>query len=211
MNTKTCKKCGWVYPKVTPYTSCRFCGLAFTNGTCKKCGEYTEDLIPGNGLCRTCYNKRHAIYQKKVYVDPEHHNDYRKRLYVVSDNKFAEWTARLKSIKTHTLTEDEWMEACRYFKGCALCNIESIDARGYFVRFEDGGKYNACNVIPLCDKCATELKYQHNPFRRINTMFNSSLDLVRGISTDKLNKAADYLQRKMEGAENEQSSKNSRI
>ena len=202
MNTKTCKKCGWVYPKVTPYSSCRFCGMAFTEGTCKKCGEYTYDLIPGTGLCRTCYNKRQLTYNRTASkaAAAERH---RRKIIKEADDRFAAWTQRLKQINMHTLTEEEWMEACNYFGGCALCGSDSIDARGYFIKFEDGGKYNACNVIPLCDKCATDLKRQTNPFRQMNTEINSNLAVSRGLSFKKLNKAAEYLQTKMEGVDNE--------
>ena len=101
------------------------------------------------------------------------------------------------------MTEDEWLDACRYFGGCALCDSDSIDARGYFIRFEDGGKYNACNVIPLCDTCATTLKYQSNPFRQMNPYINRNLATSRGCSTTKLEKVAEYLQGKMGGLKNE--------
>lgn len=206
MNTKKCKKCGWEYPFITPYPSCRFCGTWFTVGICKVCGEYSDDIIPSTKLCRTCYNKRNGVYQKRVKRTTEDNQKKYRRLVKEADDRFAAWTKRLSEIKTHTLTEDEWLEACRYFGGCALCANDSIDARGYFVRFEDGGKYNACNVIPVCDKCATEIKYQSNPFRQMNPTLNRNLATSRGLSLAKLERAAGYLLSKMEGVENEQQS-----
>ena len=203
MNTKTCKKCGWVYPKVTPYTTCRFCGMSFTEGTCKKCGDYSYDILPGTGWCRTCYNARQLVYQKGRDQSESNRKVYEARC-KEADERFAAWTGQLRAIKTHTLTEDEWMEACRHFGGCALCGADSIDARGYFIRFEDGGNYNACNVIPLCDKCATALKYQSNPFRQMNPYINRSLAVWRGLSVDRLNKVAEYLQEKIGGIDHEQ-------
>ena len=69
-----------------------------------------------------------------------------------------------KPIKT--LTEDEWIRACAHFGSCATCGASSIDARGMFIPFKFGGRYAAWNIIPLCDKCATAIKFQHNPFIR---------------------------------------------
>lgn len=203
MNTKTCKKCGWVYPKVTPYSSCRFCGMAFTEGTCKHCGEYSYDLVYGSGLCRTCYNKRVYSYQKGTARVANERKKHYERLCANADKRFADWVQQLKAAKTHSLTEEEWMEACRYFGGCALCGSDSIDARGYFIRFEDGGNYTACNVIPLCDKCATDLKHQSNPFRQMNPIINRNLAVSRGLSLDKLNRVAEYLQTKIGRVDNE--------
>lgn len=206
MSTKTCKKCGWVYPLVTPYSTCRFCGMSFTQGICSVCGEYSDDIIPSTKLCRKCYNKRNGVYQKRVIKTTDDNQKTYRRLVKEADERFAAWLGRLSKIKTHTLTDEEWLEACRYFDGCALCDSDSIDARGYFIRFEDGGKYNACNVIPVCDKCATEIKYQSNPFRQMNPTLNRNLATSRGLSLAKLERAAGYLQSKMEGVENEQQS-----
>ena len=198
MNTKKCKKCGWEYPLITPYSTCRFCGMSFTQGICSVCGEYSDDIIPSTKLCRPCYNKRNGVYQKRVQRTTDNNQKYYRRLLKEADDRFAAWVARLSKLTTHTLTEDEWLEACRYFGGCALCGDDSIDARGYFIRFEDGGKYNACNVIPMCDKCATDMKHQSNPFRQMNPFINRNLATSRGLSLANLEKAAEYLQSKME-------------
>ena len=202
MNTKTCKGCGWEYPLVTPYASCRFCGKTFTQGICAMCNEYSDDIIPGTKLCRSCYNKRNGLYKKRMVRTTDDNQKYYRRVVKEADERFAAWQARLGNIRTHTLTESEWLEACSYFDGCALCGSDSIDARGYFIRYEDGGKYNACNVVPLCDKCATELKYQSNPFRQMNPTINRNLATSRGLSLEKLERAAEYLQAKMEVVEN---------
>lgn len=198
MNTKTCKKCGWVYPAKTPYTTCRFCGRAFTDGICRICGEPTDDLIPGPNMCRKCYNKQNAIYQKRVVRTTDERQKHYRQLSKDVEDRFNKWCERLKGIRTHTLTEAEWLEACGHFGGCALCDNEDISARGYFIAFEDGGRYNACNVIPLCEKCATDIKYQTNPFRRLNPTLNRNLATSRGLSVEKLERAAEYLQSKME-------------
>ena len=81
-------------------------------------------------------------------------------------NKFDRWLDLIKQVPKplKTLTEDEWIAACRYFGKCATCGNESIDARAFFITFALGGRYAAWNVIPVCDKCATALRRQQNPF-----------------------------------------------
>lgn len=205
MNTKTCKGCGWVHPLKTPYGTCRFCGTAFTENVCSRCNEYSQDIIPSTTLCRKCFNKRRSEYNQKnkIYLTTDDYQKQYRRRCKEADERFAAWLNQIKELNVHTLTEEEWLDACRYFNGCALCNSDQIDARGYFIRFEDGGKYNVCNVIPLCDKCATSLKYQSNPFRQMNPYINRNLATYRGLSKDNLERVAEYLQQKIRGVTNE--------
>lgn len=206
MNTKKCKKCGWEYPKNTPLMTCRFCGTPFTEGYCKACGEYSYDIIIGSHMCRTCYNKRSRIYHKRcAQAEREGTLRFFRKEKDKAAQKYAEWKKRLSTIQMHTLTEDEWLEACRYFNGCAMCGAESIDARGYFVDFKEGGKYNACNVIPLCESCATALKLQVNPFRRLNPLFNYKVASRRGFSRERLANIEKYLLSKIEEQERKMS------
>lgn len=202
MNTKTCKKCGWVYPLITPYTSCRFCGMAFTVGTCRICGEYTDDLIPGRGMCRKCHNKQDAIYKKRsTFIHTKAF--YARRLRQREQDKYADWLSKLSRLTTHPLTEAEWLEACTFFDGCALCGSENIDTRYYFVQFEEGGKYTACNILPVCERCATTGIVQVNPFIRLNPRRNYQL---KGTDRtyERYERAVGYLQSKLEEAQNEQ-------
>ena len=73
---------------------------------------------------------------------------------------FNEWRDLILKIPKNypTLTEAQWMEAVKYFNGCAICGSESIDTRGYFIPFKSGGRYCDWNVIPMCEKCATNAK-----------------------------------------------------
>lgn len=197
MDTKTCKGCGWVFAKVTPYKSCPFCGRYFTEGVCIDCGEYSYDLVPSKGICPECQRKRVAKYNRNR-TPTDWAARRHKKICEEDDKMFDDWVAQIKELKMHTLTEEEWMEACRYFGGCAVCASESIDARGYFISYEDGGRYNAANVIPICEKCATAAKAQHNPFRRSDTRLASSPTQYRGANREKLSKVVDYLQRKID-------------
>lgn len=64
-----------------------------------------------------------------------------------------------------TLTEDQWLAACRYFDGCARCHSDEIDTRGFFISAKLGGRYCDWNVIPLCEKCANAWDLTISVFR----------------------------------------------
>lgn len=198
MNTKTCKKCGWVYPAYTDANICRFCKEPFTEGICKSCREFSTDIFNGTGMCRKCY-REYCNVRGRAYSIERYRRNISK-----AEERFSNWLENLNNVKTHVLTEEEWMEACRYFDGCALCGSHDIATRGYFVRFEDGGRYNACNVVPTCEICATSLKKQPNPFIQMDPNLNRNLAVGRGLSLANLNNTASYLQAKIEGALHEQ-------
>ena len=79
----------------------------------------------------------------------------RKKLNAKED-RFKQWLEKVKQVPKNypALTEAQWLEACNFFNGCARCSNEEIDARGFFVGREQGGRYCDWNVIPLCTKCA---------------------------------------------------------
>lgn len=159
MSTKTCKKCGWVYPSTQPGTKCRFCGEPFDTVVCRKCGAMIpkEEMVGGKNLCRQCHNAE----------EREHMVTYRANRDDAFDKAYADWRVRIAAVPKDypTLTEEQWMRACRHFNGCARCGDEEIEARGFFVQFKEGGRYCDWNVIPLCSKCAGDWKLSTNPFR----------------------------------------------
>jgi hypothetical protein len=80
------------------------------------------------------------------------------------DLLFNIWLAKLAKAPLRTLTEAEWIASCKHFGKCALCKTESIDARGLFIAYALGGRYTVWNVIPVCERCATALRFQQNPY-----------------------------------------------
>lgn len=153
MDTKTCKKCGWVLSIKDPKNRCPVCHTRFEKGICKICGQYV-DLYRERDVCKTCYDT--------VTRKPDANKNVRKRRSKVYD----EWLANIAKISKSypTLTEEQWLEAVKHFNGCALCEEESVDTRGYFIPFKLGGRYCDWNIIPVCDKCATEIRINPNYF-----------------------------------------------
>lgn len=142
MNTKTCKRCGWVYPITQPGIKCLICGERFETVTCSKCGIQFKPTREHGNICPTCVARSSYIYKVK-------------RKEAMRD-RFDQWVAKVKQVPKDypTLTEAQWLEACSFFNGCARCDCDEIDTRGFFVGKELGGRYCDWNVIPLCTKCA---------------------------------------------------------
>lgn len=100
-----------------------------------------------------------------------------------------------------TLNEEQWMEACKHFGGCAYCGKDSIDVRSMFIKFKNGGRYCNWNIIPACEQCENALKLTDNPFIRMDQKYkrgNSTQAKKLGFNLDNLQRIVDYLQSKME-------------
>lgn len=194
MNTKTCNNCGWVFPATYPPNTCKFCGAHFTEGICSTCGKFSTDLVYNRNICRSCSNASTNERCKKRY----------KRLREQTTDHYKEWLDKISKVKTpyKTLTEDQWLEACKHFGGCAMCNSDNIDARGFFIPFKEGGQYCNWNVIPLCDKCATRLRVQVNPFIKYHTTLNKRLKSTQANADALLDRIVNYLQPRLEEAMN---------
>lgn len=164
MNTKTCSNCGWVYPISQVGRLCLICGAEMDQVKCMVCGEVKPigEMAKGRNMCKACWNFRDKAYQKRTY----------EKLYARLDGQYQEWLDIIQSIPTTypTLTEEQWMQACRYFKGCAVCGSEDIDARGFLISFDLGGRYCNWNVIPLCERCSHHFATNVNPYRQARNM-----------------------------------------
>lgn len=187
MNTKKCSGCGWEFPGNWHGRTCMFCHAPILNGYCKSCGEWSEKINTKDGLCTKCRTLRHGEW----------------RLGRINAAKitYEEWLEKISTQSLKTLTEAQWMEACRYFGGCAYCGNDQIDARSMFIPFKNGGRYCSWNIIPACEKCETSVKIEPNPFKRMDQRINRSQAHQAkkyNFSLDKLQRIVDYLQSNME-------------
>lgn len=152
--TKVCKKCGWVLAYQDPSNICPICKTRFDIGICKNCGGPMDPSTFRLSICRTCYSRS----PQKAY--------HARKLKERRDKVFEEWVEKIKLVPKDypTLTEEQWLEAVKYFGKCALCEDESVDARAYFIPFQLGGRYCNWNVIPVCEKCVLKIKLNPNYF-----------------------------------------------
>lgn len=187
MNTKKCSKCGWIYPTEWPGRRCRFCQEPFIDGICSCCGEYSEKLH--NTICRACHTKQHR--------------EWRMRRRDTAVDSLSKWLTKIAELPypSPALTEEQWMEACKHFGGCAYCGGTDIDARSMFIQFRDGGRYCAWNIIPACERCETARKDVPNPFLRMDSSLNRSPAASArkyNFTLERLSNIVGYLQGKMD-------------
>ena len=188
MYTKICSKCGWKYPYNWPGRTCRFCHGEIKNGYCSRCGEWSEKLF--QGVCTNCKTEKHKLWRDKRRAT--HNSD------------FEDWLAKIAKIPKPytTLTEEQWLEACKHFGGCAYCGSPDISARSMFIAFKDGGRYCNWNIVPSCEICEAAYKGYTNPFLRMDTAFFKNFDATgtrKKQTQERLNIITAYLQSKMEG------------
>ena len=150
--------CGWEVPATHVNAVCPVCRTPYDSFTCIRCRKKVpiSERTAGRNWCKACdyaaHLRRCAAYQARVNA--------------LLDSHFEEWLSKVRRVPKNypTLTEEQWIEACRYFCGCARCGSEDITARGFFIGFDIGGRYCDWNVIPLCDKCAGSFKESVNQF-----------------------------------------------
>lgn len=187
MNTKKCEKCGWVFPITFTERKCRWCGTPFKYDICSECGEFKE--IYRQNKCRECV----------VMLDCKYKAERRFMAKSNATGKLARWLNSIAKVPKpiRMLTEEEWLEACRYFGKCAICNNDEITTRAFFVPFSMGGRYAAWNIIPMCDHCATEYKKEQNPFIKYNKKLLAKYTRLEKRGLEDINKVFEYLERKL--------------
>jgi hypothetical protein len=124
------------------------------------CGEYTDKLKKSNCLiCKPCANK----YESEKRYKEKNRGRARYHMQQMFEEHILKLPKNPKPLKEH-----EWIDACRFFGGCAICGESTITSRMLFIPAKYGGKYTASNIIPVCEKCATEARSSHNvnPYNR---------------------------------------------
>lgn len=147
-----CPVCGHVTIIRAGTFHCRRCKSPLQRRECTICRRIynvqefatTQDKI--RAVCTSCFSKE----EKKRQEIFRYTEKYRKsRIY-------DEHVDTIVAQNVSTLTVSEWLDTCKFFKGCALCNEEHIEARQLLVPLAQGGKYAQNNVFPLCGECATK-------------------------------------------------------
>lgn len=154
--------------------------------------------------CTPCSKNRKKQHDKK---NPQQRYDRDKRFmdkrFAMAAERFEEWKKKT-NLPFKPLAEQQWLEACSHFRGCALCDSEHIEVRQFFVNFKDGGRYTAWNVYPICGKCATKTRKIANPFQWLDRYTGYAIEL--GITKEIGDKLVAYLELQIEKAvkDNEQ-------
>lgn len=167
-------------------TVCSKCGLDIPTSECYKRAE-----------CQNCVvQKRRANHASKAALAGV--TRYTKRELIKAEAQLEVWQERIAAVPKdyHTLTEDEWNRAVKYFDGkCAFCQDNKYVHRGMFLLVDQGGRYCDWNMVPICATCIVKPK-DKNPFRFMNTAYigSKSIATKRKYNKKKLEKIIKYLE-----------------
>jgi hypothetical protein len=121
----------------------------------KQIESFKEDITSEDGrgaICRVC-NEELEYKLKDI-------KQYNGKSLAVRKAYKAEEDFSNELVAMPTLSTNEWLKTCRYFRKCAICGHGEITTQKFFVEFLRGGKYAKNNIIPICDKCSKENKYE---------------------------------------------------
>lgn len=197
MNTRTCKQCGWVFPGSYTMTACKFCKTRFDVQICASCHKLTptaEFLVRKTGRnagyldrnCRSCKSALNGLFPEQAAVRAKRFIENKRKSL---GEQYAKWLD-LSKIEFKPMTQEQWIDVCAHFGGCAICDNEHIEAREYFVPFKEGGKYAPWNMFPLCGACAPKVRITSNPFVYFDTRLNGSSQHC--MSKDKMQRLLEY-------------------
>lgn len=209
MKSRTCTGCGWVFPSSNHDTKCKFCKALFKEQYCNTCKGFkpTEEFGVHNGrrksICKSCsFKPLHALDTKEWNLERN-----RKFMSIRLKEAEAKLDALHKAAKQpfKILSEQQWLEACSYFNGCAICGHEHIETRQFILNPKHGGKYSVWNVVPMCGKCATYTVRVKNPFVWLDHHLGYAKTL--GLNDERRQKLYDFIIQQIDraGGNNEQS------
>lgn len=206
---RVCPGCKWEFPHTFHNVKCTFCGTTFDLQWCNKCQEFKPNdafYHYKNGTkhsrCRAC----ERIRQRQYDIDnPERRKARSTRWYdkvlTETEQRYENWKKVTAALPFKILSEDQWLAACEYFRGCAICGEDHIETRQYFIQFQEGGKYVVWNIFPMCGKCSTYMRKTPNPFKNMSEFFAGDGMYIK---EDKAKRLVDYLQLQIEKVQNEQ-------
>ena len=204
---RICPNCGHAYPSSFTGTKCKFCGTFFNEQYCIVCKRvFPKDVFytRSNGyLTRRCpeCNRKNARDWDNAHPEKRLERVYRfmNKRAKKADLSYNQWIEATSNLQSPIMSEDEWLETCRYFGGCAICGNEHIESRQFFIPFNDGGKYTSWNMFPLCGKCAAKLPLSlGNPFRWFDRYFGNAEEL--GLNEERRQRLIKYLQKQVNKA-----------
>lgn len=141
-------------------TRCSTCGQAYPEAwglsTCRICGGLIErDCVAGS-------------IRVKEYM---------------YDEFWYEWREKMLSTPPRFLTEDDWIDTCAEFNGCALCGFPDVEEKLLVVPTYAGGKLYTFNVIPTCRECALKVRTSQsiNPLKTFFTIKDFKPELVEKV------------------------------
>lgn len=155
----------------------------------------------GHGIfrsyCRACERLRRRKHEK-ARPDLKQASDRRSLLKArkLLQEKY-EIILETNAVAFKPLSEPQWIETCQHFGGCAICGADNIEARSFFVPFEQGGKYAVWNIFPVCGACGVKIRIFYNPLKWVKGMQAKTM----GINKKRAKKLVDFMMDQLEKVE----------
>lgn len=204
-SVRVCNKCGWEFPLSYIAQKCKFCKTYFPTQFCRTCKQwkpFEEFYMSKKGIletrCKRCESDRKNEFNKRrPDLHAKNRHNFFKRRAEYAEKLFKKWL-ELSNKTFKPMTEEEWLQTCAYFGGCAICGDEYIAKREFFVPFQSGGHYTAWNMIPMCENCGRVTRYQENPFKWFDKYGTTGVRM--GLTEERRDKIINYLIMQLEKA-----------
>ena len=214
-SVRICTNCKWEYPLHYKYSKCRWCNAFLDKHICWMCNKLkplSEYYFHKSGknagtikrICKDCNRFRSTKESEDYHKYYDRHLRFIQRKKEYLKKLYQDWL-QITNVPFKPLTEKEWLEACAYFNGCAICGNPDIEVRQFFVKFEKGGRYTPWNVFPVCGNCNKYNRYVENPFvwlEYVSKRFNMSKERKEMLINFFIMQLKKYIER---GNSNEQS------
>lgn len=169
--TKTCTKCGEIYPATEEYfnkqkrgkfglrANCKNCQRAWRNNNQEHINKYQNNWRKNNK------EKLKSYEVDRSQRDRKYREKHKKRRYEVNEvwrknnhDKLKMYTQKRRSLKSKlpaSFTKTQWNECKKYFDyQCAYCgNSDKKLHQDHFIPLVKGGEYTKQNIIPSCASC----------------------------------------------------------
>lgn len=155
-------------------------------------------------ICTPCRKKAWAAYDKaNPHLKQLRNDKHYKKQVQEAETAYELWLSKA-NVPLKPLSEAEWLEACRYFGGCAVCGSEHIEVRQFFVTpgQTDQISYSAINVFPTCGTCATHTRKVANPFKWLDKELGTAIKL--GMNDERRQRMVDYFTLQIEKVVNDE-------
>ena len=155
-NVASCKRTCPVCKEPLPVYVCKVCGN-LQNRIDDNVGKQNAITKAAYGaLCNSCFTKMSSdAFKANYHIYPIHCRSlYEKMQDAWTRDRCDAWRKLVSGASTHSLTEEEWQEACLYFEKCAICREGAISAK---LQFFPDVPYCSYNVVPVCQGCCSAI------------------------------------------------------
>lgn len=176
MMQRKCPNCGWIHPSSFSPNKCKKCKTPLHPSRCMTCKKLFNEPLNVRGDCKKC-NMDRVLKWRAENKDKERAKFL--RCVKKKETKYLNKILPFAEQPFVRLTEEEWLDTCSYFGGCAMCPETHIETRRLVLQPKHGGAYTPWNVIPCCGTCS-QYYISANPYKDTHEAMPKILDYLEG-------------------------------